>query len=913
MFKRYLQFIFMVLPILFLMLLGGYFGYKSWHTYRSNVALKSHLENAKLLQSLEHSVLNEIVCIVTVGNHKNLMDKVCKKTQETTNFVMKQIMQQKDDTSLYTLEKNIFEIRNSIKNSGSVAIEKLVNGHLNKEMNTLIQKYTNMLKEYSDDMDKKEYLNLYADISRIAYATEAEKALIAYYLSLKKPIPSTNLIYWDKIINQSQIPELDNEKISILYADIADTFKEKKFQKTLRQIEDIRLDIMTNSARGQYKSDISTWVSLLNNKQKVLHTVETMLLDTIFNDTSKKINQSLFMLILSSIALFFALLGFLLLLSYWKKNRVKSLLLTDLVDKISEVNSDEKLKVTENIESQKVAYNYIASSYESLHEKEVAASEENKTNRIFLSNLAYEIRTPLNGISGYTKLLKETPLNFEQDEYLNMIENNFANLETLLDKISQEKSLSSQKLELEDREFDLVRQIESSVETFSIKADQKDIVLGLYIDPMLAYKVKGDGIKLSQIITNLIDNALDVSSAYHTIDISVEKLHSDAESVNIKFDIVDQGIGFDEVELQQIRNGLGELDTNVNIGNINMRNLNITNKIIKRMGGNLEFESKKGEGSRFFFTLTFEKSKDKKEIEVYPTFDGMKVGLALPSHEINRQIDKNLESYVKHLRCTFEIYDYETLFEDNHNIELPDLLFVYHNYARLEGELEKFAALPVKIALITSGSLRARINTEKYTFSSIVYAPITMKKIIKILTESKLNISEPIEAVKVVSQSGETQEEEKKFNGLEALLVEDNEISQKILTDQLKKLGMQVTVSSSGAEAFELRKEKAFDIIFMDVDMPMMNGMETTSKILYYEGVNQLDHTPIIALAQDLSDQECNKYLKAGMDDCMHTKINEKEMYELIHKHCIELPKKMAQSEEDELIAKVLSGDFLKE
>jgi len=909
MFKKYLQFIFILLPIIFLISIGSYFAYNSWNTYQKNKVLKSQLHNVELLQSLEHSVLNEIVCIATVGNHKNLMNKVCKQTKETSDSLMQQILKQKDDTSLYSLEKIILNIRNTIQNNGATAIDKLVKGQLDKEMNMFIQKYTDKLEKYNqNDLDKKDYLALYSDISNIAYATEAEKALISYYLALKKPIPAKNLIYWDTTVNQSQIPELDNKKTSILHRDIDDMYQQKSFQDVLRKIEDVRLDIMTNSFSGKYKSNIATWVSLLNKKQKVLHTTERMLLDTIFHDTSKELKSSLYTLLASLVALLLGILGLVFLISFWINIKIKRTLLNDLLDKISQVTSDKKPEVSEDVDSYKIVYNYITSNYESLSEKESRAASENETNKIFLNNMAYEVRTPMNAISGYTKLLKETPLNLEQNDFLTMIENNFENLDSILNKISKDKTHPSKRLEVENIEFDMVKKVESVVETFSIKADQKDIILGLYIDPTLTYKVKGDGTKLSQIITNLIDNALESSNAYDSIDITVDKIYDDNQKVNVKFEIRDYGLGYTEDELHQIKNMFEDIETDVHVTNIDMKNLNISNKIIKRMGSKLELESKKAEGSSFYFTLTFEKESDVNNFSVYPTFEGLKVGLALPNYDIHRQVDKNLEYYVKYLKADFQIYDYESLFEKKDEVALPDVMFVYHNYTRLEGELEKFTTLSSKIALITSGRLRSRINMEDYTFSSIIYSPITMNKIVKIFAKSKIVMPENIE---MKDQHEESINKERNFETLEALVVEDNEISQKILTNILKKFNIEVTVVTNGKDAFDLVKEKEFNIIFMDVKISNMDGLETTSKILYYEGVNQLKHVPIIALSGNA--KECNQYIKAGMDGCIDKKIDEDTIYTLILKHCIDGPKKLAQTEEDALIAKVLSGDFLKE
>ena len=911
MFKKFLQSIIILLPILLLMTLAAYFTYINWGKYQKNTLLKTQLNNTKQLQLLEHSVLNEIVCIATMEKHKNLMQKVCNPTKKTTDTVMRQILSQSNDKSLYGLEKTILDIRKSIENSGTVAVEKLVNGNLDKEMNGFIQRYTDKLTNDSQDMNKKEYLRLYADITNIAYATESEKALVSYYLSLKKPIPANTLIYWDKVINQSQIHESEQNKISVLHEDIESLFNQKSFQENLRKIEDIRLDIMSNSYTGRYKSGIETWVGTINKKQKVLHNVESMLLDTIYNDVSKELKSSTMILYLSLFALLSSILALLFLLAYWRKNARKRKLLDELVTKISEVSSNKKLDVTESIDSHKVAYNYIASQYEYLNEKESKLSNENKTNKVFFNNLAYEIKTPLYGISGYTKLLKETPLTIEQNDFLNVIENSFENLDAILSKASNDYIRPNQKLEIENITFDLLKVIEASVETFSVKADQKDIVLGLFIDPNLVHNVKGDSTKLSHILTNLVDNALESSSAYHAIDITISIVDIGDEKISVKFEVKDESIGYDDSELNKIRHALVNIEATGNIPNLDMKNLTISNKIIKRMGGDLELVSKKGEGSTFFFTLTFERDNVLEDRESYPLFRGMRVGLALPSKEIKRQIDDNLERYVKHLEGKFEIYDYDTLL--NEDGPIPDLLFVYHNYARLEGELEAFRKLPTKIALITSGTLRPRINMEGHTFSSITYAPLTMRKVLKILLESKIEKLNLLEKNTDETEKIVTFDEVKTYDNLSALVVEDNEISQKIMSNILKKLNIDVTIASDGKEAFDLRREKDFNIIFMDLDMPIMDGTESTSKMMYYERVNQVSHVPIIAMISDISSEDRVKCLDAGMDDCIAKPIDEENLYEFVEKYCIEMPKKLAETEEDDFIAKVLSGDFLKE
>ncbi len=902
MFKRYFKIIIIVLPILILLFGSIYVAYISWNAYAAHKRFASQLDNTKLLQSLEYSVLNEIVCVATMSQNEALMKKVCSNTKKTTDSVMQQILAQSNDRSLHTLEKTVYTIRNSIENSGDVAVEKLVNGDLDKEMDTFIKNNTTKLRDYNTVESEVEHLVMFTKISDVSYATALEKALVSYYLGLKKAIPSKTLIYWDQTVSRSNLLDIDHSKVPQLGRYI----NNESFQSLLRQIEDVRIDIMTHASTGMYRYDVATWVGLINKKQKVLVSMESMLLGHIYDAVAAQSKKESIYLLASLILAFVSLLGLWFMLASLRNKSNEMKLLNNVISKVSQYNNeDEKINVPDTPAGKKIAYDYIASSFDKLYDKENKSEIDNKANAIVLNNISYEIRTPMNGISGYTKLLKETPLNLEQSDYVSVIENSFESLDGILGKMLNNTSASEQKLEIENKTFDIVKKVELAIETYTMKADQKDILMGVYIDPDLSHQVKGDGTKLSQILTNLVENALEASSAYGEVNIFVEKVHSSNEQVSVKFSVADQGIGYTAEELAVIQSAFADIEKTEQIPNFDMKSLTISNKIIKRMGGTLELESTKGEGSTFYFTLNFEKDSNV-ETEVYPTFEGMTVGLALPVRDLDRQIDDNLKHYMKYLGIEMKVYYYDALFAEN-NIDLPDLMFFYHNYARLDGELKSFSDLPCKTALITSGTLRSRLNSGKYHFSSIVYGPMTMRKVIRILAESK--IEQPLIEENITE---ETQPESEGFENIHALVVEDNEISQKILENVLKGFGVEVTLAEDGQKAFELRREKDFDIIFMDIELPVMNGYEATSKILYYEGVNQLKHVPIVAVSADFKNHDEEKHEHSGMDDYLEKPISADKIHEVIQKYCVELPMQMQQQEEDDFIAKVLSDDFLK-
>lgn len=567
-------------------------------------------------------------------------------------------------------------------------------------------------------------------------------------------------------------------------------------------------------------------------------------------------------------------IAFFALTIHLQKNE-QPILLKDLAIHISNVSASAQKIPKHRFSNEKMAYEYIKSNFNSLNQNESKIRSEYQASKTFLNSFSYEIRTPMNAIFGYTKLLKETSLSIEQKDLINIIENSYENLDTALSQVSSDLTVHRPKLEMKELPFNLVKEVETAVEAFSVQADQKDILLGLYIDPEIPHNLLGDGEKLSQVLTHLIDNALDVSEAYKTIDIKLENMNTKDNEVRIKFSIFDQGAGLEDTELESIRKIFADMEIveESSMIGLGIKNLTMSNRIINRMGGSLDVKSKINEGSYFSFTLSFKKDNEEVDRKLNPIFEGLKIGLALPHKDIKRQVDYNLQTYVEYLGGTFVIYSYDELV-DNANKNLPDVMFVYHSYVKNQGELDTFSNLKSKIILITSGTLRSQIDFEKHVFSSVVYAPITMSKILRVLLESKDD--------RVLASM-----EREISADVHVLVVEDNIISQAIIANILKNMNITVTVASNGKEAYTLSMNHTYNLIFMDITMPVMDGFETTSKILAYEIKQNKKHVPIIAFSTNTSKNDKEKYLKAGMDNMIRKPVHADEIQNMLQEYGI--------------------------
>jgi len=544
--------------------------------------------------------------------------------------------------------------------------------------------------------------------------------------------------------------------------------------------------------------------------------------------------------------------------------------INDLSVNISEV--DEELMQSKRRED---IYSYIDRRFSLLHEKGLKIEDEAEAKSQFLSTVSHEIRTPLNGIVGFTKLLKEMETSNDQEEYISLIENSSHNLIAIVNDVLDLSKMNAEMMVIEEVSFNLFETIDLTMASFAQQADQKDIELGLFVEPSLPQHLIGDPTKLSQVLTNLIGNAIKFTDAYGKINLFVENLHTTEEMTELKFSVQDDGIGLTEKQKKSIFEAYSQAtsSTSRKYGGTGL-GLSISRNMVQLMGGDLKVQSKENEGATFFFTLSLKKDKQHSPV-IYPDFSGLSVGLALPVKSIRRQVDSNLEKYARYLGADFSFYYYEELFESDESIALPDIMIFDHHYARLAGELEFCASLECKSILLTNGSLRSRVNPTQHHFEDVVLTPVSLAKTIRILSNAQEKKQEKI----FPSQTGSSQP-------FRALVADDNKINCKLIKIILENLDLDVTVVSNGKEAVETVKENDYDIIFMDIQMPVMDGVEASKNILAYEAKHALTHIPVVALTANTSPGDREKYLAEGMDDYAVKPLEVEALKAIISKHC---------------------------
>jgi CheY-like chemotaxis protein len=304
--------------------------------------------------------------------------------------------------------------------------------------------------------------------------------------------------------------------------------------------------------------------------------------------------------------------------------------------------------------------------------------------------------------------------------------------------------------------------------------------------------------------------------------------------------------------------------------------LAISAKLVTFMGGTLDIESEEGVGSTFFFTITFAKPEDMPEKDI-PNMNGFEVALVVPNHETVSLLNKNLEAYVATTGTELKTYTKDDL-SDDENFELPDILFIDHRYCKREGELESYLNLDTKIVLFTTGDKKKQIEILQGSIDRIVYKPLNLTKTFKALDviydDSKDKSELPVEDTK-----------KKMFHNINALVAEDNSINQKLINNILTGLGLDVTIANNGQEALDLRKTEEYDIIFMDIQMPVMGGIEATEEILKHEEKERKHHVPIVALTANALQGDREKYIQAGMDNYLSKPIEISDLQNVIKEY----------------------------
>jgi len=518
-----------------------------------------------------------------------------------------------------------------------------------------------------------------------------------------------------------------------------------------------------------------------------------------------------------------------------------------------------------------------------------AAEEANKAKSMFLANMSHEIRTPLNGIMGFTELLKGSDLTPEQKEYVTIIEKSSENLLEIINNILDIAKIESNKIELESVVFEPIEEFENAIEVYATRAAEKNIDLALFVDPHLDKPLKGDPTKIKEVLINLVSNAIKFTNKGGEVAVEIRKIGSNDSKAIVQFEVRDTGIGIPKEKRDKIFEAFTQADISVTrkFGGTGL-GLTISSEFVKLMGGQLQLESEEGKGTRFFFTLELEEIPVMNEESLQEKFSTIKIAyFEDPGHPKTQT--RYIQEYLEYFGVIFEKSD--DLQQTIEQAKKSNFALLDYDFAK-EKQINKFILNKIPIALIAKITHKKRLEDFTSKVIKILTEPVNFTKLKQLLQFYVEHSQELSQKTKILAATGSV-----KFKA-KALVAEDNMINQKLIKKTLEDFGLEVDLADNGLEALEKFKQNSYDIVFMDIQMPVKDGIEAMQEIHLYEKEMHLVPTPIIALTAHALKGDRERFMSKGFDEYITKPINRKDI-EMILKAFLPDKKYIPQLEEE--------------
>jgi len=506
-----------------------------------------------------------------------------------------------------------------------------------------------------------------------------------------------------------------------------------------------------------------------------------------------------------------------------------------------------------------------------------AAEAASHQKDVFLAKVSHELRTPLNGVIGMTTLLLDGALTASQRECAESSLASAQNLLELIQDILDYSKLAATKMALEESEFDLWRIAEEVVRGLSPKAHARGLFIGIALDPAVPRRIKGDALRLRQVLANLVGNAIKFTDDGEVF-VRVRAVEGDAESALIRIEVIDTGCGIPRSDFSKLFRAFSQVDDSIRRRHDGTGlGLAISQNIVALMGGDLEVDSEVGIGSRFHFEWRAEVC-EPAEPKEQPTG---RVALVVNACSMTqRTLDAHFEHVgvrVVHLKSldALEL----TLAATK---RAPDWVLVEvgegaHRVrdAALERRCEELSKR-TRLAFLEPIDASAPANVVEHLTS--LKLPLSPTRLAAWIAGGSLD---PVEASSI-AKARIALDVDSHRGDLRVLLVEDNRVNQRVAVGLLERLGCEVDVACDGEEAVQKQAAKEYDVVLMDCQMPGVDGFAATRRIRENESrVQAATHTPIIALTAQAMSGDRDRCMESGMDDYLTKPI---DPLELAHK-----------------------------
>jgi len=881
-----------IVPIILLALVSTYFLYDAYEKSHTTKMLEQKIDNIKALKTLSINLSRErgLSALYIINKNeriKGLLQEQRVSTNTAINSILNFNSTKSDDTNGYKIIENIKKIQKYRESIDRQRIDFDQMFSYYDGINTAILKKVQTALSGTINYQVDNLTNNFVNAMSLMKSIANERDMVTNILNKKEN--NSRLLLVDIFKNntigssfQTLLPKSKDSLNSIL--------SDPNFITAVKESDKIKRSLIQEEGSIENINPID-WFSYETDKLVYINKFSNNLYTQIITELEKQKN---------SLMLKMLFLGALLLLSLYMLYLYKKFYrylhdtsgLEKLLNKIVKYGLVEEaidLRTTTGIEK---TYSIIENSVDKIAVEKKKAERANAAKSIFLANMSHEIRTPINGIIGFTDLLKNSKLGEEEREYVDIIQRSTDNLLEIINNILDLSKIESQKIEIDEILFSPVEEFESTIDVYMPQAESKNINLSLFMDPGFDHYLLGDPTKIREVLLNLISNAMKFTPENGQVTVVISKqVTSNPDIEKIYFEVSDSGIGIEANDMEDIFDAFSQADSTITrkFGGTGL-GLTISSNYVALMGGKLELESHLNKGSNFYFTLELKKEKPLKNVykDRFKHFHP----LIIMTEKEHDRLCTYLQELLSYLTGNEKAVTIDKLSEPNTLDDINLIIIQKDLLSDADYTLLKGLNLPILNIARTKDRSTLKNIIDEGLFGT--YEPLNITKLVKSLTtiENKTDL---------IATDVDAKEGTKRTEKYRVLVAEDNEINQKLITKILEHLNFDVTLVANGQEAVDARKKSEYDLILMDIAMPVMDGVSATKEILAYEESKKLDHIPIVALTANALKGDREKFLNNGLDDYLPKPTKEEQIKELAIKFGVYNEKIETSQEQEEV------------